>query len=132
VDVDQFRYPGPRPQSRETALLMLADGCQARARAELPQDEEEILNLIRKTILFCQQEGQLDDTTLTLRDLNLITESFLKTLQNTYHPRIRYPELNKLNLPCWKRLLWQPCASRRWNQSRIFPSSSKKMSGCIN
>ncbi len=93
VDVDQFRYPGPRPQTRETALLMLADGCQARARAELPQDEEEILNLIRKTILFCQQEGQLDDTTLTLRDLNLITESFLKTLQNTYHPRIRYPEL---------------------------------------
>lgn len=93
INVGMFRYPGPRPQSRETALLMLADGCQARARAELPQDEDEIRTLIRKVINFCQQEGQLDDTRLTLRDLNIITESFVKTLQNTYHPRIRYPEI---------------------------------------
>lgn len=93
VNIDLFRYPGPRPQSRETALLMLADGCQARARAELPGDEEELTELIRKTISFCQQEGQLDDTRLTLRDLNIITESFVKTLQNYHHPRIRYPEI---------------------------------------
>lgn len=93
VDIDNFRYPGPRPQSRETALLMLADGCQARARAELPQSEEEIRNIVRKVIDFCQHEGQLDDTRLTLRDLNVISESFIKTLQNTYHPRIRYPEI---------------------------------------
>ena len=93
VDIDNFRYPGPRPQSRETALLMLADGCQARARAELPQSEEEIRNIVRKVIDFCQHEGQLDDTRLTLRDLNIISESFIKTLQNTYHPRIRYPEI---------------------------------------
>jgi putative nucleotidyltransferase with HDIG domain len=99
VNLDNFRYPGPRPQSRETALLMLADGCQARARAELPQDEEEIRALIRKVINYCQQEGQLDDTRLTLRDLNLITESFVKTLQNTYHPRIRYPELSPADKP---------------------------------
>ena len=93
VNLELFRYPGPRPQSRETALLMLADGVQARARAELPHDEEQMRDIIRKVINFCQQEGQLDDTRLTLRDLNLITESFLKTLQNTYHPRIRYPEI---------------------------------------
>ena len=93
VDIDNFRYPGPRPQSRETALLMLADGCQARARAELPQSEEEIRAIVRKVIDFCQHEGQLDDTRLTLRDLNVISESFIKTLQNTYHPRIRYPEI---------------------------------------
>ncbi len=94
VDINLFRYPGPRPQSRETALLMLADGCQARARAELPQDEEELTMLVRKVIAYCQQEGQLDDTRLTLRDLNVITEAFVKTLQNTYHPRIRYPEIS--------------------------------------
>lgn len=92
VNIDNFRYPGPRPQSRETALLMLADGCQARARADLPQTLDEIRDIIRGVIQFCQQEGQLDDTNLTLRDLNLITESFTKTLQNTYHPRIRYPD----------------------------------------
>lgn len=93
VNLDFFRYPGPRPQSRETALLMLADGCQARARAELPQTLDEIRDIIRSVIQFCQQEGQLDDTRLTLRDLNQITDSFTKTLQNTYHPRIRYPEI---------------------------------------
>jgi cyclic-di-AMP phosphodiesterase PgpH len=93
VDVNLFRYPGPRPQSRETALLMLADGCQARARAELPQNEEDLDRLVRKVITYCQQEGQLDDTRLTLRDLNVITEAFVNTLQNTFHPRIRYPEI---------------------------------------
>ena len=99
IDLSLFRYPGPRPQSRETALLMLADGAQARARAELPQDEEDIRTLVRKVIEFCQHEGQLDDTRLTLRDLNIITESFINTLKNTYHPRIRYPEINPAPQP---------------------------------
>lgn len=94
VDILLFRYPGPRPQSRETALLMLADGCQARARADLPQNEDELVLLVRKVINYCEQEGQLDDTRLTLKDLTAITEAFVKTLQNTYHPRIRYPEIN--------------------------------------
>ena len=94
VDLSLFRYPGPKPQSRETALLMLADGCQARARAESPKDEDELRELIHKVITWREQEGQLDDTRLTLRDLNIITESFVKTLQNTYHPRIRYPEIS--------------------------------------
>ncbi len=93
VDFRLFRYPGPRPQSRETALLMLADGCQARARAELPQEEFEIRSIVRKVIDYCQHENQLDDTHLTLQDLNIISESFVKTLLNTYHPRIRYPEI---------------------------------------
>jgi cyclic-di-AMP phosphodiesterase PgpH len=99
VDVNLFRYPGPRPQSRETALLMLADGCQARARAELPQDDEELRVVVHKVIEFCQREGQLDDTGLTLGDLSLITNSFVKTLRNTYHPRIRYPEMKPVQPP---------------------------------
>ncbi len=93
VDRSLFRYPGPRPQSRETALLMLADGCQARARAELPQEEDELRAVVRQVVDYCQREGQLDDTNLTLKDLNVITESFMTTLRNTYHPRIRYPEI---------------------------------------
>jgi cyclic-di-AMP phosphodiesterase PgpH len=99
IDLSLFRYPGPRPQSRETALLMLADGAQARARAELPQDEEHIREIVRKVIEFCQREGQLDDTRLTLRDLNTINESFVNTLKNTYHPRIRYPEISPNTMP---------------------------------
>lgn len=98
VDKSFFRYPGPRPQSRETALLMLADGCQARARAELPQEEDELRTVVRQVIDYCQREGQLDDTNLTLKDLNIITESFTNTLRNTYHPRIRYPEIKTMPL----------------------------------
>lgn len=95
VNKELFRYPGPRPRSRETAILMLADGCEAGARAELPKDDEELSAVIRKVFEFLQTEGQFDDTVLTLRDLHRVQESFLTSLKNTYHPRIKYPELIK-------------------------------------
>jgi cyclic-di-AMP phosphodiesterase PgpH len=93
VDQELFRYPGPRPQSRETALLMLADGVEARARSELPKDDDSIQNLIKRVVDYLHEEGQLDDTHLTFKDLSLIIDSFNRTLRNTYHPRIQYPEL---------------------------------------
>jgi len=99
VDETKFRYPGPEPRSRETAILMLADGCQARVRAELPQTEDEIRSVVRKVIEYCEKEGQLNYTQLTMRDLNIITESFVSTLKNTYHPRIRYPEITPATQP---------------------------------
>lgn len=96
VDVERFRYPGPTPQSRETALLMLADGMEARSRSELPKNEDELRQIARKVIDYCLREEQLNQSSLTLRDLSTVTESFVKTLINTYHPRIRYPELRQL------------------------------------
>ncbi len=93
VDVDDFRYPGPIPQSKETALLMLADGVEARARADKPTNREELEKIIHGVIDFCLKEGQLEDTELTMKDLNIIVNSFSNTLINTYHPRIKYPEL---------------------------------------
>lgn len=93
IDMEAFRYPGPSPRSRETALLMLADGMEARSRSELPKNEDELRTIAHKVIDYCQQENQLIQTNLTLRDLNTIAESFVKTLFTTYHPRIRYPEL---------------------------------------
>ena len=93
VDIDAFRYPGPRPQSKETAILMLADGCEAKARAELPKSEEEIQKLVMSVIQFCQEEGQMEFVNLTMRDLHAIAESFISTLKNTYHPRVQYPEV---------------------------------------
>ena len=92
VDMEKFRYPGPRPRSRETALLMLADGSEARARAERPEGEEGIRNIVRSTIEVAQKQGQLDDTQLTLRDLSLITDVFVSILRGTHHPRISYPK----------------------------------------
>ncbi len=92
VDINKFRYPGPRPQSRETALLMLADGTEARARAQRPQDEESIRKLVLSTIDAAQKQGQLDDTRLTLKDLGVITDAFVTILKGTHHPRIAYPK----------------------------------------
>lgn len=91
INVENFRYPGPRPRSRETAILMLADGSEARARAQNPQTDEDMRKLVRGVIEFVLNEGQLDQTMLTLRDLNIIVESFVTTLRGTYHPRIQYP-----------------------------------------
>jgi len=91
VDIEKFRYPGPRPTSRETALLMLADATEARARADRPATDDDLRALVRSVIDTVQKFNQLDDTLLTLRDLNLITESFVTTLRGTYHPRIQYP-----------------------------------------
>jgi len=92
VDADQFRYPGPPPRSRETALLMLADGAEARVRAGRPSNEDELREIVRSTIEHVQSTGQLDRTQLTLNDLNTITESFVTTLRGSFHPRIEYPK----------------------------------------
>jgi putative nucleotidyltransferase with HDIG domain len=92
VDIEKFRYPGPRPQSRETALLMLADGTEARTRAQRPNDEESIRKLVLSTIEAAQKQGQLDDTKLTLKDLGIITDAFVTILKGTHHPRIAYPK----------------------------------------
>jgi len=92
VDPEQFRYPGPSPRSRETALLMLADGTEARVRAGRPSNEAELRKIVQSGIEQIQSSGQLDNTQLTLNDLNKITESFVTTLRGSYHPRIEYPK----------------------------------------
>jgi cyclic-di-AMP phosphodiesterase PgpH len=97
VDLNQFRYPGPCPQSRETAILMLADGVEARTRAEHPNDEATLRVIIHRVIDYCQQDGQLDFTRLTLRDLHLISESFVSTLRGTFHVRVEYPKLENIS-----------------------------------
>ena len=91
VDASKFRYPGPRPRSRETALLMLADNVEARTRSEGARTEGEIRSVVQKSIDFCQKEGQLADTRFTLKDLTVISEVFVTTLTGLYHPRIAYP-----------------------------------------
>jgi putative nucleotidyltransferase with HDIG domain len=93
VDMAQFRYPGPRPQSRETAILMLADGAEARVRAEKPKEEADLRRIIKETIDDRVSIGELDDTDITLSDLSQMLESFTATLRGIYHPRITYPQL---------------------------------------
>ncbi|NOZ48608.1 MAG: HDIG domain-containing protein [Chloroflexi bacterium] len=91
VDESQFRYGGPRPRSRETAILMLADASEAIVRAINPATHAEILELIHSTINRRLLSGQLDDSPITLQDLDLAAEAFARVLQGIHHPRIRYP-----------------------------------------
>jgi hypothetical protein len=92
VQEDDFRYPGPKPQSRETALVMLADSCEARVRSAQPGSPEEIEHIVRETIDNKIAEGQLDECDLTLRDLEAIRAAFFDTLRGIFHPRVKYPE----------------------------------------
>jgi putative nucleotidyltransferase with HDIG domain len=88
----RFRYSGPRPRSREAAILMLADGAEAIARASPPGSVEETEELVDALIRRRMADGQLDESDLTLRDLQKIKQTLVDVLQGIYHPRIRYPE----------------------------------------
>ena len=92
VDEAKFRYPGPTPRSKETALLMFADGVEATARAEHPATDEEVRKLVRNVIDRCRKDGQLEEAPLSQKDIADITESFVTTLRVTYHPRLEYPQ----------------------------------------
>jgi len=99
VDESHYRYPGPKPRSKETAILMFADGVEACARAEHPHTDDEMRNLIHSVIERCQKDGQLENTPLTQRDLANIAESFLVTLRVTFHPRLEYPQDQPTPIP---------------------------------
>ena len=95
VDPADFTYPGPRPNCKETALVMLADTVEAKARAERPSDKEQISELVKGVFNMYSNSGQMDNTPLTFKDLSIARESFERVLQNIYHPRVLYPGQNK-------------------------------------
>ena len=92
VDSDDFRYPGPRPQSRETGIMMLADSCEAAVRSRQPKNNQEIEETISTVIDGKRRAGQLDESGLTLNDLKVIQDIFIDMLQAMFHPRINYTE----------------------------------------
>ncbi len=93
IDEDKFRYPGPKPKSKETAIVMLADAVESMSRNLETVNEEVLFNLVDEVIKRRFSEGQLDDSNLTLRDLTKIKESFVDILLGFYHQRIEYPEV---------------------------------------
>jgi len=96
VSEEDFRYPGPKPQTKETAIVMLADSCEAAVRAERPDSLDGIEELVRKVIDSKMWDGQLDECDLTLRNLDEIRGGFVKILQGVFHPRVKYPEEAKV------------------------------------
>ncbi len=98
VPAEQFRYAGPKPRSRETAIAMLADSCEATVRASPERSPEEIDRIVEEVFAERLAEGQLDDCDLTLRNLRDLAESFKSTLRAVYHPRVEYPEPTEAEL----------------------------------
>ncbi|MCU0512820.1 MAG: HDIG domain-containing protein [Anaerolineae bacterium] len=92
VDVKDFTYPGPRPRSKETAILMLADSCEAAVRAAKLQSKLDIASIVSSIIDQKMKDGQLDKSGLTLNDLRAIQTTFVDVLQGTFHPRLNYQE----------------------------------------
>ena len=92
VDPELFRYPGPKPQSRETAIVMLADSTEAMVRASDDRSAERIDAIVEEVIAERLAEGELEECDLTLRDIRTVAASFKQTLLGVYHPRIAYPE----------------------------------------
>ena len=92
VPESEFRYPGPKPDSKETGIQMLADSVEAASRSlddPTPRRLENLIDLIFRERI---DDGQLDDTDLTFRDLRLIKDTFLKMLLGIYHVRVKYPD----------------------------------------
>ena len=88
----EFRYPGPRPDSRETGILMLADGVEAASRSLDDPTHRKLESLVDDIFTARADDGQLNDTDLTFRELNTIKDTFLSMLLGIYHVRVKYPD----------------------------------------
>ena len=94
VDEGDFRYPGPKPQFKEAAIMMLADSCEAAARSLARPDPENIRAIVVKIVDAIISDGQLDECDVTLQELTTIREAMISALTAIYHARIDYPGFN--------------------------------------
>jgi len=92
VNIDDYRYPGPRPQTKEAGLVLLADQVEAASRTLVDPTPARIQGLVQKLINNVFADGQLDECDLTLRELHLIAKSFNKILSGIFHQRVHYPQ----------------------------------------
>lgn len=92
ISEEDFRYPGPKPQFREAALIMLADSIEAASRSLDEPTPVRLRNIVKNIIQRKFMDGQLDECNLTLRDLSMVEESFIRILHGIYHQRIDYPK----------------------------------------
>lgn len=96
---DPFRYPGPKPRTREAAVVMLADSVEAAARALSRPTPDRVEQVVRRLIRERLEDGQLDECDLTFRDLGRIAEAFVRILSPMFHPRLDYPDAEAVSRP---------------------------------
>lgn len=88
---EYFRYPGMKPQTKETAILMLVDSIEAASRTIFPPEQKKFEEMIQRVVFTKLSAGQLDESGLTLEDLRIMTARMAATLVNMYHGRVKYP-----------------------------------------
>ena len=113
VNEADYRYPGPKPQTREAALLMLADVVEAAARTLVNPTLDQIEELVDRIIRGKMEDGQLDESPLTFSDLRAIRKSFVNTVHGMFHQRLRYPDQEEEEQPARPRVLSHAGADQR-------------------
>jgi putative nucleotidyltransferase with HDIG domain len=108
VDEAEFRYPGPKPQFKESAIMMIADSCEAAARSLSHPNPENIRTIVTKIVDAIISDGQLDECNLSLKELTTIREAVITSLTAIYHARIDYPGFNPPELTSGLRQLPNP------------------------
>ena len=96
INIEDYRYSGPKPNTKETALLMLADACESAARAMSEPDPVKMENMVNNIIEQRIEDGQLDNSPLTFKEIKIIKDSFVSILLSQHHKRIRYPKQDEL------------------------------------
>jgi membrane-associated HD superfamily phosphohydrolase len=92
VSIDDYRYPGPKPNTKETAIVMLADTCESAVKSIVDPEPERVSNLISNLIDSRIEDGQLNETPITFSDIMKIKAAFIEALISQHHHRIRYPQ----------------------------------------
>lgn len=92
ADISRFTYPGPIPNTKETAVLMMADSIEAASRSLKEYTERSLNDLVDNIISYQQKEGQFDDAPITIKDITIAKQIFNERLRNIYHRRIEYPK----------------------------------------
>ena len=92
VDEKQFRYPGPKPCTKESVILMIADTVEAASRSMDEVTEDSLQELVERLVSDKAEEGQFDECQLTFEELGIVKKKIIKTLSITRHLRVKYPE----------------------------------------
>ena len=122
----EFRYPGPKPQTKEAAIIMIADSVEAAARTVQEPTPTKLRNMIDMIITRIRDDGQLDECDITLRELKIVAESFVKAVMGIHHHRIAYPgyDFNRSGTPA------ASVPNRAADAQIAMPSSGKRGNSC--
>ena len=96
IDIRDYSYHGRKPQTKEAAILMMADTVEAATRTLKERTRENMTQMIRKLVRDKFDSGELNESPITFRELNEISDAFVRTLMGIYHERIEYPNLDAL------------------------------------